>query len=147
MDVDVRRSLWVQVLPGLGKASDHLKNRRAMTCAPERYSELKIPSEPAPPYFTPLRCSLQPRVRSRNGVRGTIFYPFSINKCQHCGWDGIAPTDCSFHMSENEFSWVDKQSVNGEDLFAEVSGTGAQFMERVKEVPLLGCLTCMPMSF
>lgn len=37
-------------------------------------------------------------------------------------------------MSENEFSWVDKQSVNGEDLFAEVSGTGAQFMERVKEV-------------
>lgn len=112
--------------------SDSSVDRAALTCAKEPYESLRLPSAAEPPYFTPLRCSLQPREREQRDRTFTEYYPFSVTKCDKCGWAAIVPEDCPFHFSDAPCTWFEQQDVDGENIFLEKTGTRRELMGKIK---------------
>ena len=97
--------------------------REASTCGKEADPSLVNPARPNEiPKFNRLGCSLDRKVSPAGNVS---YYPKHITRCQSCGWDKMAPSNCPLEMSDKECEWVEKQEAEGGkgSVWATVKGT------------------------
>lgn len=84
-------------------SEDSSKCRQSFTCGKIEYPDLKSPATNNIPKLSQLKCCL---IGTSNG-----HFPSFIDKCDQCGWDNVAPTNCPVEMNDNECSWTEKEKM------------------------------------
>jgi hypothetical protein len=122
--------------------------RQCSTCGKFPFPDLENPADGITPNFNLLRCSLLPKEKTKKRKRQTLgtpeadlpdyHPPFAGGPCDACGWEMMAPNNCSVEMSLTEMcSWTEKlpeKGPRGEAVYGTKTGTRKQLEQLIDSI-------------